>query len=254
LRIRSEQIQVFEDAKAPAFEDYMVGHLRDFTPFHSKSLGEQGIRGLIRQGVDRAQKHGFTRRGPVKFYIETIILLGIAFDTDPQYPWLGQILRDPSIPHQVERADRAHAWLMEFLDAAGGPDRQYAKQALRRARKMPLPTIRASSAGFTDEALRRMEANHPEKVAYLGDTILRNLIPRAFEETPKYAIHTDAGICLFVDLMFAVGHGFANDPKYPWAADTLTNPAITDANRRVELLYSETMSYLDHMLQHVEAQ
>ncbi|MCY2992010.1 MAG: hypothetical protein NTY19_29640 [Planctomycetota bacterium] len=250
--IRKEQKLVFEEARLPDFEDYMVEHLKDFSPLHSQSLGEESIRGLIQMGVERAKKHGFTRRGPVKFYIETIILLGIAFDTDPQYPWLSSILRDTSISDQVERADRAHAWLVSFLDAAGGPDRQYAKQALRSARKIPLQATPVSSPGFTDEVISKMKENHPEKASYLGDAILRSLVPPAVKETRKHGIYTDTGLCLFLGLTFAIGHGFPNDPKYPWVANTLANPAITDADKRVDRLYSKTMTYLDHVLQHLE--
>ena len=254
MKIRKEQMEVFEEVRLPEFEDYMVEHLKDFSPLHSKSLGEEGIRILIRTGMERAKKHGFTHRGPVKFYIEAAILLGIDFDTDPQYPWPGKILRDPSVPDQMERADRVHAWLIVLLEAAGGPGRQYAKQALRRARTMPLEAVPVSSPGFEREALRRMAENHPEEAAYLGNTVLRGLIPRAIEETKRFSVSTDLGVCLFLGLMFAVGHGFTGDPKYPWVANTLKNPAFTDPAKRVEKLYSKTMTYLDHVLQHIEGQ
>jgi hypothetical protein len=253
LQIRKEQMLVLEEARLPEFENYMVEHLKDFSPLHSKSLGEAGIRTLIRVGMERAKEHEFTHRGPVKFYIETMILLGVDFDSDPQYPWPGKILLDPLIPDQTQRADRVHAWLMELLEEAGGPNRQYAKQALHRARDIPFEPFPVSSANFEDEAIRRMKENHPEKVAYLGEAVLRALIPRAIQETKKYSVSTDAGVCLFLGLMFALGHGFINDPKYPWVAKTLTNSAITDPDKRVERLYSKTMTYLDHVLQHIQA-
>ncbi len=252
MLIRKEQMQALEEARLPEFEDYMVVHLGKFSPLHSKSLGEAGIRTLIRVGMERAKRHGFTHRGPVKFYIETMILLGVDFDTDPQYPRPGEILRDLSIPDQTQRADKIHAWLIELLDAAGGPKREYARRALQRAREIPFQYIPVSSPNFEDEVIRYMKENHPEKVAYVGETNLKGLIPRAIEETKKYSVFTDAGVCLFIGLMFAVGHGFINDPKYPWAYKTLTNPAITDPDKRVERLYSKTMTYLDHVLQHLQ--
>jgi hypothetical protein len=249
--IRNAQIQALDEARSPDFEEFMVEHLQDYSPLHSQALGEPGIRTLIDVGKARAQAHGFTRRGPVRFYIETMILLGVEFDTDPQYPRLGAILRDASVPDQLQRADRAHAWLMEFLEAAGGPDRAYAKQALRRAREVPYRPVSVSAPGFAEEVLRQMRANHPEKVDYLGPAALRGLIPRAIQEADQFGVATDAGVCLFLGLMFAVGHGFPRDPKYPWMARTLANPAIADADRRVERLYSKTMTYLDQVLRHL---
>jgi hypothetical protein len=252
LIIRKYQMEAFEETGSPQFENLMVEHLKDFSPLHSASLGDDGMRTLIRVGRERAGRHGFTARGPVQFYIDTIILLGVDFDTDPQYPWIAEILNEQSTRGQMQRADRVHAWLMEFLEAAGGPGRQYARQALARARGMPLEGIPVASETFADEIVRRMKAAHPEKASFLGDDNLRGLIPRAVEETKKYSVSTDEGVSLFVALMYAVGHGFAGDPKYPWVSKTLTNPAITDPSKRVQRLYSKTMTYLDHVLQHLQ--
>lgn len=106
--IRREQMQALEEVQLPEFEDSIVAHLKDFSPLHSESLGEVGIRTLIRVGMERAKQHGFTYRGTVKFYIETIILLGIDFHTDPQYPGAGKILRDPSILDQTQQGGSRH--------------------------------------------------------------------------------------------------------------------------------------------------
>ena len=250
--IRKAQLRAFEDTRLPEFETFTVSHLATFSPLHSASLGDLGIRALIRAGIDRAAKHGFTFRWTVNFYIECMILLGADFDTDPQYPCAGKILRDRAVPDQTERADLLHAWLMQLLEEAAGPNRDYAKRALIRARRIPFQPIPVSAANFTEESLRRMRENHPEKVACLGERVLEGLIPRALAEAEKYSIATDAGVCLLLGLMFAVGHGAVRDPKYPWVEHTLTNAVISDPNRRVERLYSKTMTYLDHVLEHFE--
>jgi len=252
ITLRSQHIQAFQEVRLPDFENYMVEHLKDFSPMHSQTLGEAGIRGLIRMGIVQAKPHGFTYRGPVKFYIETMILLGCAFDTDPQYPWAGTILADPAVLDQTARADRLHAQLMEYLDATGGPHREFLMQALLRVRQMPLEALSVSSNTFESEIVRRMREIHPEKVAYIGEDALRGLIRRAKAEAQKYAVATDTGVSLFIGLMFLIGHGVAGDPKFPWVANTLTNPVITDPDTRIERLYSKAMTYLDHMLQPLE--
>jgi hypothetical protein len=53
---------------------------------------------------------------------------------------------------------------------------------------------------------------------------------------------------LFINLMFALGHGFATDPQYPWISNTLYNSAVSDPDKRAERLYAKTMVYLDHVL------
>jgi hypothetical protein len=251
LRIRQAQLESFEQIRLPEFEDYMVEHMQGFSPLHSKSLGEDGMRILIRAGMERAKKHGFTRRATVGFYIETNILLGIDFDTDPQYLRAGEILRDPSLRDEVQRADRLHAWLMDLLNIAGGPERKYAREALEQAKKIPFAPIPMTSPTFERDLIRVMQANHPQKALFVGYASLCELIRRAIDEARRHSVATDAGVCLFAGLMFAVGHGFTQDPKYPWVANTLNNSAITDPTKRVERLYSKTMTYLDHVLEHL---
>src|SRR5262245_55903238 len=133
MKIRNKQIQSFDEVRMPDFVDEMVGHLKAFTPLHSQSLGEDGVRHLIAVSIARAKRHEFTHRAAVRFYLETVILLGIDFDTDPQYPWAGEILRAHEVD-QLERAQRVHAWLIPFLEHVGGPNRSYATRALHRAR------------------------------------------------------------------------------------------------------------------------
>jgi hypothetical protein len=249
LIIRQEQIDALEEVRLPDFENAMVGHLKDFAPMHWESLGEEGIRNLIQIGVKRAATHGFTRRGPVRFYIETIILLGIGFDTDPQYRAIGSILAD-SVDDQTVRADKVYDWLMNYLDVVGGHNREHAHRALVHAYQNTPKPVRVGAPEFDEKVLQQMQEMHPEKVQYLGKDVLRALIPRSLEEARKFAVDTDLGVCLFIALMFAIGHCFFEDPKYPWTLQTLTNPAISDRDKRAERLYSKTMTYLGYALQH----
>jgi hypothetical protein len=252
MLIRQDQLLAFQEVRLPEFEDSMVQHLKMFTPLHTASLGEAGIRTLIAAGVERARTYGFTYRGPVQFYIEMTVLLGIDFDTDPQYAQAGAILRDVSIPDQVQRADLVYEWLLGLLAVAAGPDREYAKRALARARQLPFEPRPVSSPDFAAQSIALMRDNHPEKVAFVGERALERLIARAHEEAATLGVETDAGVCLLLALMFALGHGVTRDPKYPWVAHTLTNSAVRDPEKRVERLYSKTMTYLDNVLQHID--
>lgn len=249
MKIRPEQIQAYEETSSPESAAYFVNHLREFAPLHAAVLGETGLLRLVEVGKERARAHRFTRRNTVGFYLEAMILLGAHFDTDPQYPEISRLLSDRSVTDQTMRADRVHEWLMKFLEAAGGPNRQYAKQALVRARSLrPIPL---SGAGFRDDLVLVMKQVHPEKVTYLTEEVVGRLVPRAIEEAQRYRVLTELGVCLFAGMMFAVGHGFTEDPKYPWVAKTLTNPALTDPESRAQKLYSRTMTYLDHVIQHL---
>jgi hypothetical protein len=50
----------------------------------------------VRRGVARAVELGFTKRGPIRLFLELEWLFGTGFDTDPQIPWAGEVLSDPT--------------------------------------------------------------------------------------------------------------------------------------------------------------
>ncbi len=105
---------------------------------------------------------------------------------------------------------------------------------------MPWETGAASNPEFFRVMLRRMQQVHPEKFEYVGEPALMALVARSIQEAEKASISTGAGVSLILGLMFVIGHGCVNDPKFPWIAKTLAGPAQPNPNNRVERLYSKS--------------
>src|SRR6266849_10193118 len=106
--IRPHQADTFSNTALQKFEDEMLEHLQKFSPQHCKVAGEPAVREVIRKGIETAGKYGFTNRGPLRFYIELMFMFGSYFDSDPQYPWAGTVLKDPEVIDQTIRADRLY--------------------------------------------------------------------------------------------------------------------------------------------------
>jgi hypothetical protein len=102
----------FEEDQNRRFEDEMVRHIGSFSPKTWEQLGEQGVRGTIAKGIERARDYGFTKRGPMRFYLEMMFMFGPDFDTDPEHPWAREILVEKGWD-QMRRADRLHEVAME---------------------------------------------------------------------------------------------------------------------------------------------
>src|SRR5436190_23145589 len=102
--IREQQMSAFRIAIAGTFETQMVKHLANFARAHAESIGETRLRQLVHVGIARAEEYGWTQQGPVEFYLELMVMLGADFDTDPQYPWIPEILK--ASQDQMLRADR----------------------------------------------------------------------------------------------------------------------------------------------------
>jgi len=74
------------------YENAILAHLGRFFPSKLRSIGEEGARNLIRLGIVRAQKYGFTTQRLVCKFIDLLFLLGVDFDANLDWaaPTLGQ--------------------------------------------------------------------------------------------------------------------------------------------------------------------
>jgi hypothetical protein len=92
LTIRKEQWELLAKPEVKKFEDWMHDHVLQFFPAKYSAAGPARIRELIRTGRERAAAYGITVRADVSKYIDLMVVFGRDFDTDPRYPWAGEIL------------------------------------------------------------------------------------------------------------------------------------------------------------------
>jgi hypothetical protein len=125
-------MQAFAQNAKRQFEAQTVRHISGFAPGQFEILGEETTRQIVSSGVERAEKYGFTNRGPVRFYIELMFMFGSDFDTDPQYAWAAEALCGSDPTDQMTRADRLHQETMRYIEMVAGPDLEYERQALNK--------------------------------------------------------------------------------------------------------------------------
>lgn len=253
LRIRPEQFRAFEQAALLQFEDDMVAHLEAFAPKLFEVRGEPSFRELIRLGIFRAMGHGFTNRGPIRFYLETMVSLGSEFDSDPQLPGVAETLENPDELDQMTLADQLFEVVSDFVKETKGPDNRYAIAALRHlvehdvfSRPVPAENVRRAVAGM-------LRLAYPEKCDYMGTKRLQRLVDDGTAQARKHDIGSPEGRAMMTALMFAMGHGVARDPMYPWVGKTLADPKYSQPDQRVKFLRRKSQLYLEATLQHLAA-
>jgi Domain of unknown function (DUF4123) len=105
-QVRQEQLQALGEASRKDFEDRMVRHAAKAFPEESRTLGEDGVRGLIRHGAARAAVYQLNREADICRFIELMFALGRDFDQTPKLPWVSATLLDESIPDRSLRLAR----------------------------------------------------------------------------------------------------------------------------------------------------
>ena len=248
LQIRSDQMKVFKDAALRRFEEEMVVHLGEFSPPLFKAIGEEQLRKAIRFGIERADSHGFTFRGPVRLYLELMLLFGSHFDTDPQYPWATEILQNRDGNSQMQRANRLYEKTTDYREKVVGPEDAYTLRALRNISVLARHPLPLSAENFAPAMREQITRVYPQKAVYIGDAGLDALIDEGIDRAKGFHFSTDRANALFVVLMLAFGHGCSEDPLYPWISRTLSDERISDPEARAKRLEQKALTWLDHVL------
>ena len=248
LVMRAEQMEVFRRAALGLFEAQMVRHLAEFSPPLFQAVGEGQLRKVSRLGMERAAGYGFTCRGPVRLYLELMLLFGSHFDTDPQYPWAAEILADRDPNHQMDRAESLYRRSLDYREKVAGPKDAYTLEALRNIAVLAKQPLTLPIEDFPAAMHREIALVYPEKVAYIGNQGISALIRKGMDGARMQRFSTPRGMALVTFLMFAMGHGCGSDPLYPWIAQTLKDKAVTDADARVKRLETKALTWLGHAL------
>jgi hypothetical protein len=113
LTIRRAQLAAMERHLRRAFEELMVGHLREHFFDDCLLLGDDGLRNRIHDGIRRAAAWKISVERDVCAYLDLMFLFGDEFDSDPALPWARRILADSAADDRVERLRAAAAEHLE---------------------------------------------------------------------------------------------------------------------------------------------
>ena len=245
LRIRTGQMQTFEQAAMSAFELRMVNHLRTYFPWHYRMWGPETARNVVRYGIQKAQDYGFTTERDICLYLTLIATLGGNFDTDRQLSWAKQILTDTSLSEPTVRIDRLTDQAMEFLDQTVGKKDHYLNRALLRVwNELDELLADPSFPDLPSHALAMLEKLFPQKYRTVGEALLRGVVTDGVQRASEYGITMRRGQLLFIGLMFMFGSGFDSDPQLPDLAAALKDPELA-AQEKVEKLHQIALSYVE---------
>jgi hypothetical protein len=240
-----------ESAAAGEFEQTLFEHIKTIAPKHVESIGDDGTRQIVKDGIERARGHGFTKRGPVRFFVEMMFLFGSEFDTDPLLPWADGVLSNTSIQSEMERADILHEAMAEYVERVAGNDKKYLFDSMKRFGKTSLDDHQGKGTSFDAAMLSMFKACYPERCDYVGDDGIRSLIEQGKDEARKRSIKSAKGAALLTVLLFQLGHAALRDPLFPWVSQTLDDETVADPNERVKNLKQKAIKYSDQALKNL---
>lgn len=197
-----------------------IAHLAEFSPAKFKEAGTHGVRALVGQILPRCQTYGLRRWDSVRLFLETSVLLGSFFDSDPQYQWATRILTDPALQTGECRAERLFQCLQSYLFLVVGDKRQLQLAALDRALNLDVAHLQGH-AWLPSHAVQLINHLYPEKVSFAGGDAIEQSVSGSDKDAADLIADSSKSAYLVAGMRIAFGRGFFRDPMIPWASQLL---------------------------------
>lgn len=118
--------------------------------------------------------------------------------------------------------------------ASAGPTNSLGKLIIRSAQ---MAAFREDSTRqFEDKMVAHLHRGYNSECETLGEEEVREVIRLGIKRAGQYGIKSEKGAGEYVFLMFDFGRYFDKDKAYPWAAQILNDPGISDPAARISRL------------------
>ena len=93
-------------------------------PLKAAYVGEAGLKALIDEGIDEAERYRFDTARPRALLVVLKFAFGHGCTDDPLYPWIARTLRDERIVDPAARAARLEKKAVTWLEHVVAEKRQ----------------------------------------------------------------------------------------------------------------------------------
>lgn len=118
MEFSENQVSVLKSLSIENYISEVVGHCEILFPLLISSQKNDSLRSCIKKGVIFSNECGYTQRGPVRLYIDMMIMLGSHFESDPLFQSF-KINRQEGIA-QIETSVVLYAFLNNYLTKVHG--------------------------------------------------------------------------------------------------------------------------------------
>ncbi len=230
----------------------MMAHARAYQPLLCNTLSDDELRPGVIGLVEKAIARGFETRGQARLFVELGLIFGYHFETDPQYPWIAEILKGTKEPFPELKARALHRRANAYMEAVFGKDGEHAMAARRQLQgRVDFETPKEDE--LDTFLLGTLEQLHPQKFAEVGETPLRALIAKARRTAARWEMVGPRPVGLVAILMSQFGHGCDHDPFYPWIARSINHERLPDGTARAKRLEQRARTWLRVVLERADA-
>jgi hypothetical protein len=212
-------------------------------PVQARFAGDAAVYRAAEAAMDRGRTVGCETKRDFAQYFLLVCLLGHDFATDPRHPWAAEWLAER--PGTTLRFRLEHLVMLANgqLDVVQGADNGALVKSLLRIRRLAPADFLAGGAG-SETCAAWLAALSPGWASW-QDGLVPAAVARAAPILARSLGLDGAGPIATVAMhMMMLGHGFADDPLYPWAKAALAG----DGPDRADRLFAASCRYIEAVL------
>jgi hypothetical protein len=242
LIITGRHRKVFADASRHALAVRLAERFAHGFPVQTGFSGMATLHTAAAAAIARAEAFGCTTEREAARYLLLDWLLGHEFASDPRQPWAAQWLLPYPDTTVGFRLDRLLDLANQQLDLVQGPDNGLLVRAMLRVRRLRQDDF--SAAGASPAHCAAWLADVLPAWARQGDALAATAAA-APAAAARLGLDGPAAVAIVALHGALLGHGFASDPLYPWAAAALAGGEA----ERAERLFAVSLRYVQAILE-----
>jgi hypothetical protein len=98
---------------------------------------------------------------------------------------------------------------------------------------------------FIERMVAHVERFFPASIREMDAADLRKTIRKEIEHAGRHGFVAQRDVCKFIDIVFALGRDFDENPEHVWAREILDEPEGADAPERMKRLTEAAISHLN---------
>ncbi len=94
---------------------------------------------------------------------------------------------------------------------------------------------RYAAKEFEDRMVRHLKTSWTEEYEALGEAAARETVRKALKNAGNYCVESEYDVARYLNIMFALGHDFDTDDRFPWANSILASPDLEGSAKMDQL-------------------
>jgi hypothetical protein len=99
-------------------------------------------------------------------------------------------------------------------------------------------------SSFIQRVMEHVEEFFPEHYQALDKEQNESLIEYGIERAAQYNINSERDVCLYIDIMLALGPDFDENKKIPWALSILNDDSLSVPREKIDKLHDYTVKHM----------